>query len=610
MAKKHFILKHFSPGTAGNGQRRVNNLFNLSSVGLKTEQNLIKSSLSLGVTETNEDQGDGSYLNDLSDSFFSSAFAQYRDITKTNGEFVAFFNKSYPLRREYLRQFSQNGEINFVLDTIADEAIIQDENNYFAYLDMDRLKANINKNYLDADNLLNDADKAFKRVYSMFGWDQSNDAWEFFKKFLIDGVLAFEIIFDYDQNKEATNILAFKELDPITLEPDIVKDNFGNDVKIWFQYRGDQARERRIPDSNMIYISWAKGNFMEYSRISYLEGLTRSFNMLRQMENSRLMWNIQNSQKRIKITVPVGSMSPDRAKQRLSQLKAYYNEETVIDDFSGEITVNGMPKFSFTKTYMFPSVGGNTSNMEEMQVEGYDMNGTDQLKYFWRRFILETKIPANRFTLDPTSAPSNQMGGDATVTREEYAFSRFIQRIQSIYKEILLKPTWIQICLKHREIAKSNYFRTCIGLKYNQENLFTLAKERSIVADGASAINNLSGMQYADQTPVFSMRFLIQKYLGLTDEDIKLNETFKQGDELKKIRAEQAQQAGGQPQDENGDFGSLGGGGGFGGDMGGFGGGGGEDLGGFGAEAGGEMGGGGAAPAFGGAEAPGAEAPV
>lgn len=548
MPSKKYILKSFAPGSPKNNKKSFSNLFNLSKIGLDWNTSLIKSSLALGISETTENKN-SSY--DDMDSLFSRA----SDITRINGDYVAFFDKSYPLRREYLRMFALNGEINFVLDTIADEAIVQDENNYFAYPDIDQLKSKLRASE-ESKEVINIINESFRKVYQLYGWNESNDAWQYFKKFLIDGFLAFEIIFNYESNSyKANDILGFKELDPITLEPAIIKDNNGYDIKVWYQFKGDPEKERIIPDSNMIYISWAKGNFP--SRISYLEGLTRSFNMLRQLENSRIIWNVQNAQKRIKMVVPIGSQNEDRARTRLRQLQAYYNEDVNIDDFSGEMTVNGQAKFSFAKTYIFPSKEGSQTEISELGVEGYDFNSIETLKYFWRRFIIETKVPANRFTLDINSTSNQPVNGEASITREEYAFARFIYRLQSIFQEILLKPTWILFSIKKPSLASNNLIKSCIGILYNDENLFTLSKERSIAQEGAQTITTLQGIQDSEQKPYFSTKFLIEKYLGLSDDDIKLNEKYKLKENIKQIKNQDEQ-----PQDQGlggmgrGDFGS------------------------------------------------------
>ena len=584
MAKKYKLVS-FSPGTKDNGKVVTSNLFNLSAISMTNADKLIKHSLAVGASETAAEATD-----------FLGDYNNFIDLTKESTNFIAFFDKSYPLRREYLRQFAQNSEIITVLDIIADESIVNDEQNYFAYLNIDRLKSKINKNYEKSAELIEICEAAYKKVYTTYGWDRSNNAWDYFRKFLIDGVLAFEIIYEYDKDgMNAKSIEMFKELDPVTLEPAFLKDNEGNDIKVWYQFKGDAENQRMIPDSNIIYISWANTNFSDASRISYLEGLTRSFNMLRQLDNSRLMWNIQNAQKRIKITVPVGSMSPDRAKQRLAQLRATYNEETYIDDRSGEITVNGMPKFSFAKTYILPSVGGSTTEIGEIGVEGYDLNSIETLKYFWRRFILDTHVPANRFMLDITNTQGSALVGESAITREEYAFSRFISRIRSTFSELLLKPTWIQICLDMPEIAMSEYLRTFLGLTYFEENIFTLEKERSIIEKGQNVIQNLSQMQYPDQTPVFSMRFLLKKYLGISDQDWELNQKYLLGDDVKHIKSNVKDESQ-QPMENNEGFGGFSGGdmgGGFGAGLGGgFGTEGGEAAGGFGGGFGSELGGG------------------
>ena len=529
MKPKRYILKSFAPGSKKNNAKGFSNLLNLSKIGLDWNTSLIKNSLGVGANETQIANMQNEYGIEYSDSLLQKAM----DITIVNNEYIAFFDKSYQLRREYLRSFALNGEINFVLDTIADEAIVLDENNYFAYPNINQMKSKL-KNSEESYNVIQDFNECFRKIYQLYGWNESNDAWQYFKKFLIDGILAFEIIYKYNKDSyRATDILGFKELDPITLQPEIRKDEYGNEVKVWVQFKGDPEKERILPDSNIIYISWAKGNFA--SRISYLEGLTRSFNMLRQLENSRIIWNVQNAQKRIKMVVPIGSQNEDRAKTRLRQLEAYYNEDVNIDDYSGEMTVNGQSKFSFAKTYIFPSKEGTQTEISELGVEGYDFNSIETLKYFWRRFIIETKIPNNRFTLDINTAQNLPMNGDASITREEYAFARFIYRLQSIFQEILIRPTWMLFCIKNPALASNNLLKSCFGIVFNDENLFTLSKERSIANEGAQTIQTLQGIQDVNGKQYFSTRFLVEKYLGLSDDDIKLNIKYRTKDEIDAI---------------------------------------------------------------------------
>lgn len=589
----NYVLRNFKSKNPNIKNTKSTNLLDIGAIDLNTGKSIIKSSLAIGQSESNlmamnQANGGNNLVNSFQNEFLDTYYTKYRDISKMSGEFVAFFDQSYPLRREYLRQFSQNGEINFVLETITDEAIVYNNDKYFADIDITRLKSHLNKDFKDADKLLKVTELSFKHIYQAWGWDQSNDAWDYFKKFLTEGFLAFEIIYNYDKDNNALSIKAFKEIDPITLEPAIVKNPNNEEVKVWYQFKDDPQNQRIIPDTNLIYISWANGNFADCTRVSYLEGLTRSFNMLRQLENARIIWNIQNAQKRIKMVVPLGTMNIDKAKQRVSELQAEYTEDTEIDNLSGEITINGQPKFSFMKTYIFPQINDSTTEISEIGVEGYDMNSVEQLKYFWRRFILETKVPANRFTLDPTSAPQNPLNGDAAVTREEYAFNRFILRIQSIFKELLLKPTWIQICLKMPSLKYANAIKSYLNITFNEENIFVSQKEQVIVNQGANTMSQLLQMQGGDGKPIFSPEFLAKKFLNISEEDWTLNKKYKESELLRQAKEAKEAQEAQQAQQEEQSLGSATGGG---MDMGGLGGGGMDMNGGMDMSLGGEAGG-------------------
>lgn len=531
---KKYIIRSFNPG--GESHNHINPLINLSSFGLNSNQSIMKNALAISASQTRNGVMDDQMYPNYYNGAGSNMFTKYKDITKNQSSNYAFYDLTYSTRCQYCKQLARDIEVNFIVETICNEAIVPDENGYVAQLDLDRLKLFLSKNFnnkntkLDADKVIADCKIAFNKVYSAFGWGANNGAWNYFKKFLIEGFLAFEMIFD----EKHKNVIAIMNLDPTTLQPDIQVTEDGQELFIWYQFKG-AANERRIPDSNLIYISWGDIGDTRNTNISYVEGLTRSFNMLRQLENSHLIWNIQNAQNRMKITVPVGDLSQSRAQQRINEIMADYTEEVSMDDASGQMLVNGEPKFNFQKTYVFEDRGGNAITMEGVKAEGYNMNTTEDLQYFWRKFILESQVPANRFNLNISSAPSNALAGDANVTREEYAFSRFIQRVRAIYKEVLLKPLIVQICLMHPEFSATNYFKQCLGVIFNEENVFMLSKKRTVVSEGANTVSTLLGLVGADQKPYFSIDFLVKEYLGLSDQDLEINRKYKESEILHNI---------------------------------------------------------------------------
>lgn len=569
-----FVVRNLDKGPRSFLDNIQRNIRYLSTMGMRWDQKVIKQSKAIGITEMQEDS--------MFSLYGQQQLAAGVDIGQN--EYVAFFDKEYPTRRDFLRRFAMNGEIEHVIEVIADETIINDDAHYFAYPNTQNLKAVLKAE--KAKEIVDDLNESFKKVYYAFGFNTGHDAWHYTKKFLIDGFLAFEIIYDGEGTNDAKNILGFKELDPVTLEPEYRKDEAGNDYRVWIQNRGDSEKQRELVDGNVIYISWARGNFI--SRLSYVERLVRAFNMLRTLENSRIIWNVINSQHRIKIEVPMGTQSDQRVQTRLSKLRAMWKEDITIDSDSAEISINGQPNFSFAKQYIIPKKGGEAVDISSVKPEGYDLSGTMALDYFWRRFIIETKIPKDRFvSVGDSGGGSNWSTGGDGIAREEIRFNYFINRIRSILSEILLKPTWVQFCLKHPIFANDKALRGAIGLEFVEENLFTETKKREIADKGAAIVSSLMNIKDLEvnaegeislEGAYFDPKFLVETYMDFTEDQLKLNARYKRerreqltrmASAIKRIKA--AEEGGG----EGGDTGSLDFGGGT--DMGGMGG---MDLGG------------------------------
>lgn len=561
-----YILKSLgsSIAQANKGANRAfeKNLLNLSALGIKWNSSLIKQIRTNDDFDAANDTG----LGNVNRSMFAGddLFTRQYENLAGNNKFIAFYDQTYQMRRDFLRKFALQGEIDYVLDTIADEVIVNDEMHYFAYPNTKQLRTILKPEH--GKKIVDEINSAYRRIYHMFHFNESNDAWHYVKKFLVDGFLAFEIIYsDKKSNKNlASDIIGFKELDPITLQPEIRINSNGQEYKVWVINKGDKQNERELLDTNIIYISWAKTNFV--SHFSYCERLIRSFNMLRTLENSRIIWNIQNAQKRIKIVVPIGTESDQVAKTRLRQLEAYYKEDIVVDNMSGEITVNGQPKFSFAKTMVFPSKEGTTTEISEIGIEGHDMNSTEQLKWFWQRFMIESKLPKDRFNMIFDGSEMSAIPDNSNMTREEYRFSLFINQIRDIFQEIVLKPTWLQFSLHNPSFAGNDVIKNALGLDFVEENIFKLGKENAVLQISSTIIQTLSGLNGSDGKPVFPMKYLCQKYLNINDDEWKLIDKMRKQEEDEAQKS--AAQGGGMDSGFGGgsEFGFGGGGsGGFGG---------------------------------------------
>lgn len=100
---KKYVIRSFNPGKKEH--KRINPLINLSSLGINTSNTILKTSLSLGASETNEG-GMTDLYQPFGEDLYTSRFNKYKDITKNQSSSYAFFDMGYAARRDYLRQFA------------------------------------------------------------------------------------------------------------------------------------------------------------------------------------------------------------------------------------------------------------------------------------------------------------------------------------------------------------------------------------------------------------------------------------------------------------------------------------------------------------------------
>jgi hypothetical protein len=502
------------PLTQGNPVRKI--LKDLSNLGMAYDDMIIRNSRAVGFTENQFGYTMNPMGSDADDIY--SPFAAM-SLTDTNmKKNVAFFDRQYKQKVEKYRTFAVQDEIEEILDVLCDEAIVFDESNYCAY-------GHFNGQISSA--IEEEIGDVYNNIYNYFGFNDALSIWNYFRKWLVDGYLAFEIVY----NDKQTEIIGFKELDPQSLVHGV--DTETGKVQ-WVQYKGGGVKERKLWDSQIIYLSYSQVNSPQ--RTSYVERLIRAFNMLRIMEHTRIIWAVTNSSFKTKFVIPVGGKSKTRAKQSLAQLMNSYREVVDFDFDSGELSTNGKPMMPFNKEYWLPSKDGETPEIENVGGDGPDLGDTESLKYFADRLKLASKIPFSRFERDGGSVWDLEASG---MMRDEIKFAKFISRLRSIFQEILVKPLYLQMCLNHPELKNDVAFKSGLGIKWVKDNVFEELKEMELMSRRVDFIGNmktqLSTMdENMTEIPYFDLGFLIKRYGGFTQDDIKSNERAKKREELEK----------------------------------------------------------------------------
>lgn len=508
------------PLSTGNPVRKI--LKDLSNLGMVYDDMIIRNSRAVGFTENQMGYTFNPMGSDHDDMY--SIFASLSLTDTSLKKNISIFDSDYEKKRDELRTYAVQDEIEDILDVITDEAIVFDESNYMAY-------AHFNGHI--ANSIEDEIGDVYNNIYNYFGFNDSIQPWNYFRKWLVDGYLAFEIIY----NDKQTEIIGFKELDPISLMPGVDSDT---GKKQWVQYKGQGAKERKLWDSQIIYISYSQVN--SPMRISYVERLIRSFNLLRIMETTRIIWAVSNASFKTQFIIPVGGKSKTRAKQSLAQLMNSYREVVDFNYESGEIQTNGKPMIPFNKEYWLPSKDGESPEISTVGGDGPDLGDTESLKYFADRLKMASKIPFSRFDKEGGNTYDMDASG---MLRDEIKFGKFISRLRSLFQEILIKPTYIQMCINHPELNNDVSFKSGLGLKFVKDNVFEEMKEMELQTKRVDFIGNLKtqlSTMDAEMTeiPYFDLGFLVKRYGGFTREDLKANERAKKRTELEEAGYKEA----------------------------------------------------------------------
>ena len=438
----------------------------------------------------------------------------------------SFSEKTLEQKRDTLRKMAMQPELEDILDIMANESIVyDDEESYICtpYLDTGLIQ---DLNEKSAEEIRNAIDVAFYKIYLLLEWKKF--AWDAYKRWLIDGVLAYEIVYDNLENPKT--IIGIIDLDPNTLTKKI-KDG----TTYWVQFEGKLGFERILLDTQIIYIKYEDSGVS--TRQSYLERLIRPFNLYRIVEQAQVIWTVTQASFKTMFTIPVGSMNRTKGMQTLAQTMNRYKEDISFNVETGELKVNGKMNMPFNKEYWLPENENGAPQIETIVDNGPMLNDSDQIRYFESKLWKMSKIPANRFDKE---AQSTWFGSDPTqALRDEIDFSRFVARLRNTFSEILLKPLRIQLTLSVPDIKNDKRILDSVSLRWNSYNLFEEQMNIEVMTRRVEFIGTMKDSlsttdAEGNEESFFSLKFLIMKYLKMSDADLELNEKYKMEEKLAK----------------------------------------------------------------------------
>ena len=521
---------HYSNGNKEKPKKLISKFFsNMSRLGMKYEEKVIDNMKALPADKSMLPKEFQLVNQDL----FTMAASNWKVKTNANKN---FYEKDFSTKRDALRKLAVQPELEDILDTCANECVVYDADlTFFAtpFIEEQELadfKVKFRKEVTASMN------KYFRRFYKMLNWRIT--AWDDFKRWLVEGILAWEIVWDSLENPK--QIIGIVPLDPATLTK-----KFKNNKWYWVQFSGMNGKERTLLDSQIIYIAYDEQSSL--NRTSYLERLIRPYNIYRIVEQAQIIWTVTNASFKMQFTIPIKGMNKAKGTQTLNTAMNRYREDINFNVDSGELLVNGSSRMPFNKEYWVPESDSGTPEISTIGGDGPDLNDNDQLKFFKNNLYKISKIPLNRFDQE---SGETWFGSDPTsVARTEIDFGRFVTRLRNIFAQIMIKPLQLQLACDFKELQDNRQLLESVRLKWNSYNLFEEMLEIELMSKRVEHIQSMKDSMIdmdvqGNEIKFFSSKFLVEKYLGLSKIDLDLNQKYKD-EEIEELHL-----AGGENSDE------------------------------------------------------------
>ena len=277
-----------------------------------------------------------------------------------------------------------------------------------------------------------------------------------------------------------------------------------------------QVNEKAIGAEHIVHTSLTEGLDVNWPfGNSILEQVYKVFKQKELLEDAIIIYRIQRAPERRVFYVDVGNMPQHMAMAFVEQVKNEIHQRRIPSQTGGganimDTTYNPL---SINEDYFFPQTAEGRGSKVETLPGGTNLGEIDDLKYFTNKLFRGLRIPSSYLPSGPDeSAASYQDGRVGTALIQEYRFNEYCKRLQRYVSHTFDRE--FKIFLKWRGFEIDN---ASFEVRFNEPQNFTKYRMSEVDAAKISTFSNL------EQFPYLSKRFLMERFLGLTEEEMVEN---------------------------------------------------------------------------------------
>jgi hypothetical protein len=279
--------------------------------------------------------------------------------------------------------------------------------------------------------------------------------------------------------------------------------------------------ETVVDAKHVIHLGLSEGlDFYWPFSMSVLETIYRVFKQKELLEDAVLIYRVSRAPERRIFKIDVGNMPSHMAMAFVERVKNEIHQRRIPSHTGGSSGQNIMDSsynpLSINEDYYFPQTADGRGSSVETLPGGSNLGEIDDLKYFNNKMCRGLRVPSSYLPTGPDDSdrPMND-GRVGTALIQEYRFNQYCERLQRLIINKL--DDEFKMFMRWRGF---NIDSSLFSIAFNPPQNFASYREAELDT------TRVSTFQALEQIPYMSKRFLLKRYLGLTEEEIQENETL------------------------------------------------------------------------------------
>lgn len=252
---------------------------------------------------------------------------------------------------------------------------------------------------------------------------------------------------------------------------------------------------------------------------SILESIFKIFKQKELLEDAILIYRIQRAPERRIFKIDVGNMVPHMAMAFVERIKNEVHQRRIPSQ-TGSGGANMMDAtynpISTNEDFFFPVTSDGRGSSVDTLPGGSNLGEITDLRFFTNKMFRGLRIPSSYLPTGADDSTSTFNDGKATTAMiQEWRFNQYCIRLQNMIAEKL--DTEFKMFMAWRGI---NIDSQLFELRFNEPQNF--AKHRQAEVDTV----RIASFSQLEQIPYLSKRFLLERYLDLSEEEMARNDTL------------------------------------------------------------------------------------